>query len=62
MEVMQLTNPGREALDLTAPDHGVEVLVRNDGKVLWVNVDGICRLRICQIPELLLNDERETRP
>ena len=34
--------------DITAPEH-VEVVVREDGKVLWVNVDGECRLRICRI-------------
>lgn len=37
-------------LDITAPKI-VEVLVRVDEKVLWVNVDGVCVLRVCQIPE-----------
>lgn len=36
-------------LDIKAPKQEVEVLAV--GSVLWVNVDGICRLRICQIPE-----------
>jgi len=36
-------------IDITAPKHEVEVLYR-DG-VLWVNVDGVCRLRTCQIPD-----------
>lgn len=37
-------------LDITAPENTVEVEARKDGKVLWVNVDGICVLRICQCP------------
>jgi hypothetical protein len=40
----------REMMDITAPEHGVVVSVRDDEKVLWVDVDGICVLRICQIP------------
>jgi hypothetical protein len=44
-------------LDITAPTL-VEVQVRRDGRVLWVNVDGACKLRICQIGELVLVDER----
>lgn len=34
-------------LDITAPDRGVEVVISST--VLWINVDGICRLRICRI-------------
>ena len=34
-------------LDITAPEHGVEV--KYDGSVLWVNVDGVCRLRVCRM-------------
>lgn len=37
----------------------VEVVIRNDSKVLWVNVDGECELRICQIKEFFLVDDRE---
>ena len=25
---------------------GVEIIVRHDGLVTWINVDGICRMRI----------------
>lgn len=25
---------------------GVEIIIRSDGLVLWLNVDGICRARI----------------
>jgi hypothetical protein len=44
--------------DITAPEHPVEVDIRFDGQVLWVNVDGKCVLRICQMPGLILNDQR----
>lgn len=44
-------------LDITGAAH-VEVRLRGDGSVMWVNVDGICRLRICQIAELVLEDAR----
>jgi hypothetical protein len=49
-------------LDLENPQVGVEVLVRYDGKVLWVNVDGRCVLRICQIAfPVDMIDERQVR-
>ena len=43
--------------DITAPEH-VEVRIRGDGKVLWVNVDGVCALRVCNMSELVLHDGR----
>ena len=43
------------ALDITAPKYIVEVQTREDGSVLWINVDGVCVLRICKIPELHVN-------
>lgn len=46
-----------EMLDITAPQV-IEVEVREDGKVLWINIDGICRLRVCQINELVITDRR----
>lgn len=41
-----------EFVDITAPEHGVEIQVRDDQKVIWVHVDGVTVLRICQIPKL----------
>lgn len=35
-------------LDISGAKH-VEVQLRQDGKVLWVNKDGRCVLRICMI-------------
>lgn len=48
-----------EMVDLSNPTD-VEVLIRQDGKTLWINVDGVCRLRICNIKGLEINDARET--
>lgn len=38
-------------IDVTGAKH-VEILSNKDGSVVWVNVNGICLLRICQIKEL----------
>jgi len=46
-------------LDITGPCK-VEVQIREDGTVLWVNVEGVCRLRICRVEELLMEDGRQT--
>lgn len=43
--------------DITAPKE-VEVSISFDSKILWVNVDGRCELRICQIGNLTLTDHR----
>lgn len=49
-------------IDITAPEHEVEIMITNEisGQKLWVNVDGICRLRICGItPDTLrIEDKR----
>lgn len=39
-------------LDITAPNVAADIEVSLDGKELWVNVDGECVLRVCQIPKL----------
>lgn len=38
-------------VDITEPQI-VEIVVRDDKKVVWVNVDGVCVCRICRIPHL----------
>jgi len=45
--------------DFTEPEI-VEILIRNDGNVVWVNVDGICKFRACKIHLLEVNDERSS--
>lgn len=49
-----------QVLDITcsAATQEVEVSIKKDGKVLWVNIDGICRLRVCRIPYLVIKDDR----
>ena len=43
--------------DITGPE-AVEVRIRRDGKVVWLNVDGQCVFRVCRIKQLVVNDER----
>lgn len=44
-------------LDITRPDE-VAVLIREDGKVVWINVNGQCMFRACRIGKLTLVDHR----
>jgi len=44
-------------IDSTTPKH-MEIRIRHDGKVVWINIDGKCELRACQIGELSLLDDR----
>jgi hypothetical protein len=43
----------------------VEIIIRADSKVVWVNVDGHCVLRVCRpegsgrVQELVLRDDRD---
>lgn len=51
-------------VDVANPERGVEVRVRADGSVLWVNVDGVCVCRVCgMVPGILsvVNEAEETR-
>lgn len=48
-----LRSDREQMVDITAPKT-VEIQVRQDGKVVWVNVDGNCKLRCCRINELKL--------
>jgi hypothetical protein len=34
----------------------VEVIIRQDQKVIWVNVNGACILRVCRIDNLTFED------
>lgn len=45
-------------IDITGPDI-VEISIREDGKVIWINVDGICACRVCRIKELVIDDRRK---
>lgn len=48
-------------LDVTAPEI-VEIVVRDDQKVLWINIDGKCALRACRIENLVLPHSTLCRP
>jgi hypothetical protein len=48
----QQVSVSEQMVDITRPTQEVEIMY--SGGVLWVNVDGVCRLRCTQIrPELL---------
>lgn len=49
--------PGAKVLDVTAPQ-AVEIQISANGKVLWVNVDGILAFRACRIETLTVEDSR----
>lgn len=36
----------------------VEVQIKENGGVIWVNVDGVCQLRITKLKNLRIIDER----
>lgn len=44
--------------DVTGADT-VEVLTDTARGVVWINVNGICLLRICQIKQLVIQDARQ---
>jgi hypothetical protein len=50
-------------LDITGANF-VHIQIREDGKVIWVNVDDSCRLRICRIdgPVEILDERKEPQP
>ena len=43
-------------LDICSPKHGVEVSLSENGKVVWVNIDGVCVLRIIDSPVLIIKN------
>jgi hypothetical protein len=45
--------------DITAPTGPVEVNSDDKRGVLWVNVSGVCVLRVCQIQHLVLEPNSE---
>lgn len=45
-------------IDVHAPKV-VQVVIRNDSKTLWVNVDGVCKFRACRIEKLQVDDQRK---
>jgi hypothetical protein len=57
---MTLITYAGEMLDVTEP-YVVEVQIRGDSTVVWVNVNGICLFRACRIGTLIVTDERKKK-
>ncbi len=36
----------------------VEVNISLNGKIIWINIDGICRLRAANLKSITIDDER----
>lgn len=49
-----------QMIDITSPEI-VQIQIRGDSKVVWVNVNGECVLRCCQVRAIDLVYERENR-
>jgi hypothetical protein len=45
-------------VDITAPEL-VDITINEDGKVVWINVDGVCRFRAQRIKNLAIYDGRK---
>lgn len=41
--------------DIAAPRVGIDVTIDNIRGTLWVNVDGVCVLRVSQFKSLIIN-------
>lgn len=49
---------GDKLVNVNAPTL-CEVQIRWDSKVIWVNVDGVCLLRVSNIEQLQIIDQRQ---
>jgi hypothetical protein len=54
---MQLVESGEGEMYDFMDAKEVEVSIRSDGKVVWINIDGACRVR-CYRPEYIKIDDR----
>lgn len=54
-------NPLLDAIDISQPQ-AVQIEVTENGKTLWVNVDGVCRLRVSNILNPLPLTIKDSRP
>jgi hypothetical protein len=51
----------KRTVDVTAPEI-VQIVIRDDAKVVWVNVDGVCLFRACRVGRLEVEDQRKGLP
>jgi len=49
-----INNP---AMAVSDPEH-IQILVREDGKTIWINCGTRCLLRACRIVKLSIDDQR----
>lgn len=47
----------KHMIDVTGPEH-LEIVIREDGVIVWINIDGMCAFRACRIKELVVTDNR----
>lgn len=59
-EASEPTTTTPRMLDITAP-RAVEVQIRSDAQVIWVNIDGVCALRAYRIGHLIVVDDRRPK-
>jgi hypothetical protein len=52
-----MEDEGERFKDITVAEI-VELVIREDGKVVWVNTEKGCILRICRIGRIMLYDRR----
>ena len=48
------------AMDISFPDdqnHVLEVQIKHDKSVVWININGQCVFRACRIPNLNVKDD-----
>ena len=58
MKNVNLGSKEHPMLDVSEVELGVQVDIHQDGKVLWVSVDGLTLLRISDILALEISDAR----
>ena len=57
--IVALIQEQRTLMDITAPEV-IQLVIRNDSKVVWINgPGGNCLFRACQIGSLVIDDRRD---
>lgn len=48
------------SMDVTSPEH-LQILIREDGKTIWINSSTRCIFRASKIGELSVDDQRPSK-
>ena len=48
----------KKSIDVSGAEY-CQIQIREDGKVVWINVNGICVCRVCRIEELRIIDDKK---